>query len=153
MRRLVVCLVLLSIIVPGGFLTAKEEKTFHVIVNTSNPTSELTKSEISKLFLKKNKHWKELNEAVLPIDQVVDSPVRKQFSAEIHGRKISAIQAYWQKQIFSGRRVPPEEKKADQHILEYVAEHEGAIGYVSEAANVSLYNVKTVRILTEERHK
>ncbi len=111
MRRLVVCLVLLSIIVPGGFLTAKEEKTFHVIVNTSNPTSELTKSEISKLFLKKNKHWKELNEAVLPIDQVVDSPVRKQFSAEIHGRKISAIQAYWQKQIFSGRRVPPEEKR------------------------------------------
>ena len=149
MKKFILLLVLLNISLLGSFsyVRANEEVSFKVIVNASNPQSELTTREISKLFLKKVKRWKESNEAVLPIDLLADSPVRGKFSAEIHGRKLSSIKAYWQKQIFSGRGVPPEEGGSDKEVLEYVAENAGAIGYVSEAADIDQYNVKIVNII------
>ena len=146
MKKIVLFLVFLSIVLPSSFSYANEGG-FKVIVNASNPDSELTKREISKLFLKKVKRWKESNEAVLPVDLVADSPVRGKFSAEIHGRKLSSIKAYWQKQIFSGRGVPPQEKASDQEVLEYVEGNAGAIGYVSETADIDQYNVKVLTIV------
>lgn len=125
---------------------AEEEISFKVLVNASSPTVELTKKETSKLFLKKIKRWKENNEAVLPVDQVEDSPVREQFSEEIHGKKVSSIKAYWQKQIFSGRGVPPPEKASDEEVLKYVEKNVGAIGYVSESTEIDTYAIKVVKI-------
>ena len=145
MKKIVGFLVFLSIVLPGSFSYANEEG-FKVIVNASNPNSELTKREISKLFLKKVKRWKESNEAVLPVDLIADSPVRGKFSAEIHERKLSSIKAYWQKQIFSGRGVPPPEKTSDEEILKYVEKNVGAIGYVSKSAEIDTYAVKVVEI-------
>jgi ABC-type phosphate transport system substrate-binding protein len=147
MKTSVVLLLVLSIILPG-ISYANEDRTFKIIVHASNPNSELTKNQISKLFLKKVKMWEDMNEAVLPIDLVADSPVREEFSAEIHGKKVSPIKAYWQKQIFSGRNVPPEEKASDEGVLEYVEENVGAIGYVSEIAPIDQYDVKIV-VITE----
>ena len=147
MKKIILLLVFLSIIVPDTFSYANEEGSFKVLVNASNPISELTKREISKLFLKKIKRWKESNEAVLPVDLVADSPIRENFSAEIHARKLSSIKAYWQKQIFSGRGVPPREKASDQEVLEYVEGNVGAIGYVSETIDIEPYQVKIVEIV------
>ncbi len=149
MKNIVVLLVFLSSVLPSGVLWANEDVSFKVIVNASNPDAELTKEEISKLFLKKEKTWKSHKEAVLPVDQVNDSPVRETFSKVIHGRKVSSIKAYWQKQIFSGRGVPPEEKKSDEEVLQYVAENAGAIGYILESAEIDSDEVKVLKI-TEE---
>ena len=150
MKKRVVLLVVLSLIVPHTFSYANEERPFKILLNASNPISELTTYEISKLFLKKVKQWKESKEAVLPVDLVADSPVREEFSSAIHERKLSSIKAYWQKQIFSGRGVPPEEKGSDQDVLEYVAGHAGAIGYVSDAADIDHDDVKIVHIIKKE---
>ena len=149
MRNVVLFVVFLSIFLLGSVSVADEEGSFKVIIHASNPTEKLTKQEISKLFLKKIKRWENINETVLPIDLVDDSPVRAKFSKEIHGRKISSIKAYWQKQIFSGRGVPPEEKPSDEEVLEYVSEHSGAIGYISESTETNVYDVKVVEIAGE----
>jgi hypothetical protein len=62
---------------------------------------------------------------------------------------VSSIKAYWQKQIFSGRGVPPEEKESDEEVLEYVSKNVGAIGYISESAETSAYDVKVLEIVGE----
>ena len=147
MKKVILLMTSLSILLFGHLSVANETRTFKIIIHASNPESELTKQEISKLFLKKVKKWKSSKETVLPVDQVTDSPVRETFSKDIHGRKVASIKAYWQKQIFSGRGVPPEEKGSDKDVLEYVEKRVGAIGYVSKSAEADQYEVKVLKVI------
>ena len=56
----------------------------------------------------------------------------------------AAVKSYWNQQIFSGRDVPPVEKKSDAEVLTFVRSTPGAIGYVSDAAAVDGVRVVTV---------
>jgi hypothetical protein len=58
---------------------------------------------------------------------------------------VAAVKAYWQQRIFSGRGVPPPALDSDQAVLEYVASHPGAVGYVSGAAAVGSTKVMSVK--------
>ena len=62
--------------------------------------------------------------------------MRGSFSKAIHGKSVSAVKAYWQQRVFSGRDVPPLEKDSDASVVNYVRNNPGAIGYVSENADV-----------------
>ncbi len=149
MKKFVFMLIIAMFILSGGFGRAEEssgELTFHVIVHDSNPVTALKAKDISRLFLKKTKTWEETDEKVLPVDLVEDSPVREAFSEIIHKKAVSSVKAYWQKQVFSGRGVPPEEKKTQEDVLEYVSEHKGAIGYVPAEAALDDYDVKVLDI-------
>jgi ABC-type phosphate transport system substrate-binding protein len=118
-----------------------------VIAHVSIPYSSLTKEELSNLFLKKITRWKETDKFVYPVDLFEDSPVRRQFSEEIHGKEVAAIKAYWQQQIFSGREIPPLERNSDQDVLQYVEQKAGAIGYVSKSVDITQYNIKVIEIV------
>jgi hypothetical protein len=48
----------------------------------------------------------------------------------VHDRSATAIRAFWQQQIFSGRDIPPVEKPGDADVMRAVADNVGAIGYV-----------------------
>ncbi len=105
MKNRIVYMTALSLLLTGGLVSiAEEPASFNIIVHASNPATQLAK-EYFKYVSQKVKQWKESGEAVLPIDLIEDSSIRAQFSESIHGRKISSIKAYWQKQIFSGRGV------------------------------------------------
>jgi ABC-type phosphate transport system substrate-binding protein len=147
MKNRVILLIFLGIFFGGSIAVAEESIGFKVIVHVSNPTKQLSKQELSQLFLKKVTQWKDSNEAVLPIDLVDNSPVRQKFSERIHGRGVASIKAYWQKQIFSGRGVPPEEKKSEEEVLKYVSENPGAVGYIADATKIEGSNVKVVEIV------
>ena len=147
MKNGMILLIAVILAVGGNVVVADEQPAFKVIIHTTNPTESLSKQELSKLFLKKVKRWKDWNETVLPVDLLDDSPVRQAFSETIHEREIASIKAYWQKQIFSGRGVPPEEKKSDEDVLKYVSENPGAVGYIAEATSIEAYeDVKILEI-------
>jgi len=103
---------------------------FVVVVNAANPTSSLSADEVSKIFFKKTPHWAN-GERIVAIDLSDSSPVRESFSQQIHGRATSAVKAYWQKMIFSGRDVPPVEKASGEEALAFVRSNPGAIAYVA----------------------
>jgi ABC-type phosphate transport system substrate-binding protein len=149
MKNGMIVLIAVSIVLGGSFSIAAEETlAFKVIVHAANPTKQVSKQELSQLFLKKVKQWKDNNEVILPVDLVDNSPIRQKFSEMIHGREVASIKAYWQKQIFSGRGVPPEEKKSDEEVLKYVSENPGAVGYIAEATKIDAYsNVKVLAIV------
>jgi ABC-type phosphate transport system substrate-binding protein len=106
--------------------------TFKIVVNPGNPATSMTREEVSAFFMKKTKSWPD-GSAVTAVDQVETSAVRGLFSDTILSRRVAAVRSYWQQQIFSGREVPPLEKKNDAEVLEYVRTNRGAIGYVSES--------------------
>lgn len=128
-----------------NFYQSKADLNFRIIVNKKSEISTLSKSDISKLFLKKQRRW-ENGEAVKPVDLKETSAIRENFSKNIHGRKISSIKAYWQKQIFTGKAVPPPEKQSAADVIKYVEENEGAIGYIADDTSVKKYAVKAIKI-------
>jgi len=114
-----------------------------VIVHSSNPVSSLSKSEASRLFLRSSTAWPG-GEHVKPVDLSKSSPVRVSFTREVLGRSMGAIDQYWTQSVFSGRAVPPPEKRSDSDIVSYVRENPGAIGYVSAGASTD--GVKRVQL-------
>jgi ABC-type phosphate transport system substrate-binding protein len=110
-----------------------QAQEFVVIVNPANPVSELTKDEVSKLFLKRTTSWSAGGQ-VAAVDLAKSSKVREAFSQAVHKRATSAVDSYWQQQVFSGKDVPPPEKGADADVVAFVKGNPGAIGYVAAAS-------------------
>ena len=143
MKRFFSLLIVLIILVMIGSLFSQTNMSYKVIVNKDNPVSQLTKDKVSKLLLKKSTKW-DNGDKVEPVDLKTDSNVRKSFTKTVHGKSVSAIKAYWQKKIFSGKGIPPAEKNSDSDVIAYVKTKSGAIGYVSANANTS--GVKVVNV-------
>lgn len=118
--------------------------SFKVVVNDSNSAESLSKSEVSRLFLKKDTRWKSGFKAS-PVDQLPQSKIRAEFSDSIHSKKIDWVKKYWNKLIFSGRLTPPPELESDRQVLEYVRRNVGAVGYVSARTALG-EGVKRLRI-------
>lgn len=124
---------------------------FQVVINGANPIGELSIKEIQRIFYKKSTHWSGWQEdgkvvAVTPIDRERGAEVRRIFSKAVFNKTASAIESYWQRQIFSGDDIPPERLATEQDVLEFVSRHRGAIGYVSEDAVLGK-DVKRLKII------
>jgi ABC-type phosphate transport system substrate-binding protein len=119
-------LALMAVLAPAG----DASEFYVVIVHQENPVTALPAAEVSRIFLKRSDRWPD-GELILPVDLPQGSPVRESFSKEVHDRSTTAIRAYWQQLIFSGRGLPPPEKAAGADVVEYVRAHRGGIGYVS----------------------
>jgi ABC-type phosphate transport system substrate-binding protein len=128
-KRIAIALLAGMMVIAG----AAQAASYKIIVNNSVPASSLSKKAASDLFLKKTTKW-EGGAAVLPVDQLDSSSTREGFSKSIHGKTAAAVKSYWNQQIFSGREVPPVEKKSDAEVLSFVRSTPGAIGYVSDGA-------------------
>ena len=119
------------------------QNTVKIIVNQSNSMSSIGKAKLSNIFLKKVTKFDNGVKAI-PVDQVVDSPVREVFSSQYLSKSVSAVKNYWHQQLFSGAAVPPEEKSNDTDVVNFVKANAGAIGYVSSGASVS--GVKIIEV-------
>jgi len=115
-----------------------------VIVNSSNPIAEMSAADVSNLFLKKIKKFPG-GDAASPIDHAKGSAVRAAFAKAIHGRSVSAVDTYWQQQIFGGGESPPPIKNSDDEIVAFVKATPGGVGYVSSGASVGGVKVVTVK--------
>jgi len=104
---------------------------FRVIVHPQVKGSQIPRAALSSIFLKQAPKWGD-GSPVQPIDQSVQSSVRKSFSADILQQGIVAVQVYWQRKMSNGV-VPPPVKTSDEEVVAYVASTPGAIGYVSAA--------------------
>jgi len=133
----VICLLLLA---GSGYA---QQGNIKIIANDNVDITSVSKDQLSRLFLKKTTKW-DNGVKVTPVDLVTDSDVRQNFTQNIHKKSISAINAYWQKKIFTGKGVPPVELQSDKEVIEFVSSTPGAIGYVS--ASASLQGVKTISI-------
>lgn len=104
---------------------------FRVIVHPQVKGSQIPRAALSSIFLKQAPRWGD-GSPVQPIDQSVQSSVRKSFSADVLQQGIVAVQVYWQRKMSTGV-VPPPVKTSDEEVVAYVASTPGAIGYVSAA--------------------
>ena len=143
MKRILAIIAALAVLLIIRGPSQAQEPGYRVIVHNDNPTSTVAKSKLSQYFLRKDLKW-EHGTSVDPVDLGGDSSVREAFSLDVHGRSVSSIEKFWQRQIFSGRGVPPPEVGGDRQAIDHVRNNAGAIGYVSPQAAVDQVKVLTV---------
>ncbi len=129
----------LLVVLPAAALPAE----FVLVANPSVSTTALSRSEASRIFLRLQSEFPDGGHA-RPVDQAKSSPLRDAFSREVLGKSVASVEQYWTQAIFSGRAVPPVEKRTDADVLAYVRENPGAIGYVSTSA--SMEGVKRISL-------
>lgn len=145
MKRTAFLCALIVLMLAGLSITAQSSGDYVVIVNASNPIDEISKSDLSGYLLKKKSKWSH-GVSVEPADLESSSDVRAVFSEDVHGRTVASIKNYWQRQIFSGRGVPPKEVKTESEMVAHVASDNGGIGYVSGSTRLD-NSVKKVRVV------
>lgn len=119
-----------------------QEKSYKIIVNASNPMVSITRENVSRIFLKKTTKFPN-GLSASPVDLPANSGARDSFSKDVLGKTVATVEAYWQQLIFSGRDVPPPQKK-EAGALDFVRSNENGIGYVSAGADTSGVKVVTV---------
>jgi ABC-type phosphate transport system substrate-binding protein len=141
--------VVLGLILSFPFLSGASASPpeYKVVVSTANPVTTLTRREAAAIFLKKKTRW-EAGGEIAPVDQSATSLVRAAFTREVLDSeglgRLSAVQTFWQQQLYSGRSTPPAIKVSDAEVVAFVAANREAIGYVS--AETATSGVKTLTI-------
>jgi len=135
MKRARCAIVVTALVVLVAIVVAAQDDAFIVVVHESNSTTAMTTKELSRLFLKKDETWPD-GTKVTAADLSPDSPVRAAFTTVVHGRKVSAIKSYWQRQIFAGKAVPPMEFTSENDVLSFVSMTPGSVAYVSASKSL-----------------
>lgn len=118
--------------------------TFRIIVHPRNPTDAVERKFVADAYLKKVTRWGHM-EQIRPVDQRPDAAARRFFSDQVLRRSVGAVKSYWQQLVFSGRDVPPPEFDSEDDVVKYVLRYPGAIGYVSDAADLRGAKVLAVK--------
>lgn len=132
----------LAIVLLASANVRAQSGSYKIIVNPANPATSISKEDLSRIFLKQSTKFRE-GRGASPIDLPVNSPVRESFSKSVLGKPASAVDAFWQQQIFSGRDIPPSQK-SESAAISYVRSNENGIAYVSAGADTKGLKVITV---------
>ena len=127
--------------------TAQATDAFVVVVNSSVAGTNVHRSDLAAVFLKKAVRWGDGSPAN-PVDQSGTSPVRKGFSETVLQMPVMAVVQYWGRQLASMAASvrPPTVKASDEEVLAYVAKTSGAVGYVATGTSLPA-GVKAVAIV------
>jgi len=102
-----------------------------VIVN-SQVSSEALKSDfIMNVFLGKTTKWSD-GSKIVPV-VLAKGETSRNFLHRFVKKTPEQFSTFWKKQIFTGKGTPPKEFESEDDLIKFVAENNGAIGFVTKA--------------------
>lgn len=137
--RMRVGMMLMGLLLFGSACTAFAD--YVVVANKSVSAEAISKSDAQSIFLGEKTKWDDGK----PIEfAIFDSDLQRQFLQDVVGKSPSQFDSYWKRLVFTGKGSAPKTFSDAQKLLQYVAEHPGAVGYVP-AGKVDA-SVKTISI-------
>ena len=136
-------LVLLAGVVVCAFAQAEEVL---VIVHTDVAVETLAPETISEIYLGTRTKWD--NEQTIRVAMLKKGEIHEQFTEDIVKTTPSKLKKFWKKIVFTGAGTPPKIFKDEEDLVAFVAETEGAIGYI--AKETPHEGVKTVSLEQSE---
>jgi len=100
-----------------------------VVVNARCGVAAMTRNEVINVFFGRNRQYFNGAEAQ-PVDMPDTHPDRMRFYGGLVGKDISEVNAYWSRQVFSGRMQPPAKVTTAEEVLKWVVSHPGGIGFL-----------------------
>jgi ABC-type phosphate transport system substrate-binding protein len=116
-----------------------------LIANKDVSADSLSREEISLIFLGETNRWQDGKPITIVIQE--QGTTHRLFLRDILSRTPTQYTNYWRKQIFNGKAVAPITVANMQEVIEFVATHSGAVGYVSDESVDN--SVKVITITTE----
>ncbi len=100
-----------------------------VVVNARSGVAAMTRNEVINVFFGRNRQFFNGIEA-MPVDLDDAHPKRAQFYKMLVGKDLSEINAYWSRQVFTGRMQAPPRLASTEEVIKWVAANPGGIGFV-----------------------
>ncbi len=102
----------------------------------------LTKEEVKNIFLGVTTKWPDKRKIYFVT--MKGSDAHKVFLKKYIRKSPSQFRAFWKKKLFTGKGKMPKMLNTEQEIVDYLAQTDGAIGYVSSATPMDNFKVITV---------
>ncbi len=112
------------------------------IVNNSVPDETLSKADVKEIFLGDKVSWG--NGQEIKFVTLKKSPTHMEFTKKYTRKSESQFLRYWKKQVFTGKGSMPKSFDSDGDMVKFVANTDGAVGYISPAT--AAQSVKTITI-------
>lgn len=100
-----------------------------VVVNARCGVAAMTRNEVINVFFGHNRQFFN-GIAVEPVDLADAHPDRQRFYNSLVGKDLSDVNAYWARQVFSGRMPPLARVASADEVLRWVVSHPGGIGFM-----------------------
>ena len=111
------------------------------IVHPSSQIKSVDKKMIKDIFLGNIIKWPDNTDVSFVLTN--DPGLHKSFLRQYLKRNSTQFMNYWRQMLFSGKgRVP--KALSQTEVLQFVAAHEGAVGYVKESADLSKVKILPV---------
>lgn len=110
----------------GTALTAAEPLA--VVVSTQRPIEVIEADTLALIYLRKKQQWHD-GRRIQPVNLPTSDPMRRQFSDAVLELEAHALDDYWNEQYFHGV-MPPHVVQSPAAMARFVAQTEGAIGYL-----------------------
>ena len=114
-----------------------------LISNKSVDQTSFSKDEVQMIFLGKKKKWE--NGKKIYITVLAEGKTHETFLDEYVQKKSSKFSSYWKMMTVSGTGYPPKKFSTEADLVAFVAEKEGAIGYISSDTPHEGVNVISIK--------
>lgn len=116
----------LALLAAGTALSAAEPLA--VVVSIQRPVEPIETDTLALIYLRKKQLWQD-GRRIQPVNLPTGDPVRRQFSNAVLELEANALDDYWNEQYFHGV-MPPHVVQSPAAMVRFVAQTEGAIGYL-----------------------
>ena len=124
-RRLLLLCVTTWLLMQSGAVHAQ----LVVVVNARSGVAAMSRNEVVNVFFGRTRQFFNGLEAQ-PVDMVDSHPDRARFYSGLVGKDLSEVNAYWSRQVFSGRQQPPLKVATPEDVLKQVVSQPGGIGFI-----------------------
>ena len=100
-----------------------------VIVNARSGVAVMSHNEVVNIFFGRYRQFFNGLEAK-PVDLLDSHPDRARFYTGLVGKDLAEINAYWSRQLFSGRMTAPPRLRTSDEVVKWVVSNPGGIGFV-----------------------
>lgn len=124
-RLLLLCVMSWLLVQPAAEVRAE----LVVVVNARCGVAAMTRNEVVNIFFGRSRQFFNGIEAQ-PVDMLDSHSDRARFYNALLGKDLSEVNAYWSRQVFSGRAQPPAKVGTPEEVLKWVVSHPGGIGFI-----------------------
>ncbi len=100
-----------------------------LITNNSVIDTSISKGDVKRIFLGKKKHWSD--GSPIKVITLKTGAVHENFMETYVNKTPYSFSAFWRRAIVTGTGIPPKSFKTEKELLRFIAENQGAVGYIS----------------------
>ena len=131
-----ICLIT-ACLLPTALLSSNQLLAQEIVLisNTDTPVSTLSRDEIKRIFLGKQRTLRDGKVKIsFAIQQKTEAS--RLFLKEYVQKNAYQYSIYWKKRVFAGKGKAPQSFTSDQEVVAFVSETPGAVGYVSMGTDI-----------------